>query len=93
MFTSKPIGFVSSPYKNTSEIPKGLGAKHDAEGVLKIVPEFGPGLTDIEAFHISSSCGSLIILKGSSCSAGRLSILGLMACLPPALPVVRIRSD
>jgi tRNA-Thr(GGU) m(6)t(6)A37 methyltransferase TsaA len=41
---------VSSPYKNTSEIPKGLGAKHEANGVLKILPEFEPGLTDIEGF-------------------------------------------
>ncbi len=50
MFTSRPIGSVSSPYKNGSEIPKGLGAKHDADGVLKILPEFEPGLTDIEGF-------------------------------------------
>jgi tRNA-Thr(GGU) m(6)t(6)A37 methyltransferase TsaA len=50
MFTSRPIGFVSSPYTNTSEIPKGLGAKHDVDGVLKIRPEFEPGLTDIEEF-------------------------------------------
>jgi len=50
MFTSQPIGFVNSPYKNTSEIPKGLGAKHDVDGVLKILPEFEPGLTDIEGF-------------------------------------------
>ena len=50
MFTSRPIGFVSSPYKNTSEVPKGLGAKHDADGVLKILPEFEAGLADIEGF-------------------------------------------
>jgi tRNA (adenine37-N6)-methyltransferase len=50
MFTSRPIGFVSSPYTNTSEIPKGLGAKHEVDGVLKILPEFEPGLTDIEGF-------------------------------------------
>jgi tRNA-Thr(GGU) m(6)t(6)A37 methyltransferase TsaA len=50
MFTSRPIGFVSSPYKDTGEIPKGLGAKHDADGVLRILPEFEPGLTDIEGF-------------------------------------------
>ena len=50
MFTSQPIGFVSSPYKDTASIPKGLGAKHDAEGVLKILPELEPGLTDIEGF-------------------------------------------
>jgi tRNA-Thr(GGU) m(6)t(6)A37 methyltransferase TsaA len=50
MFTSQPIGFVSSPYKDTSEIPKGLGVKHEAEGVLNILPEFEKGLTDIEGF-------------------------------------------
>jgi tRNA-Thr(GGU) m(6)t(6)A37 methyltransferase TsaA len=50
MFTPRPIGFVSSPYKTGSEIPKGLGARHDAEGVLKILSEFAPGLTDIEGF-------------------------------------------
>jgi tRNA-Thr(GGU) m(6)t(6)A37 methyltransferase TsaA len=50
MFTSRPIGFVSSPYKDASEVPKGLGAKHRAEGVLNILSEFEPGLTDIEGF-------------------------------------------
>jgi len=50
MFTSRPIGFIASPYKSTSEVPKGFGAKHDAEGVLKILPEFARGLTDIEGF-------------------------------------------
>jgi len=50
MFTSRAIGFVGSPYKSTSEIPKGLGAQHEAEGVLKIMPEFEAGLTDIEGF-------------------------------------------
>jgi tRNA-Thr(GGU) m(6)t(6)A37 methyltransferase TsaA len=50
MFTSQPIGFVTSAYKQTSEIPKGLGAKHEADGVLAILPEFELGLTDIEGF-------------------------------------------
>jgi len=50
MFTSRPIGFVRSPYNDTSEVPKGLGAKHEAEGVLAILPEFEAGLTDIEGF-------------------------------------------
>jgi tRNA-Thr(GGU) m(6)t(6)A37 methyltransferase TsaA len=50
MFTSRAIGFVISPYKQTGEIPKGLGAKHDAEGVLRILPEFEIGLTDLEGF-------------------------------------------
>jgi tRNA-Thr(GGU) m(6)t(6)A37 methyltransferase TsaA len=50
MFTPQPIGFVSTPYKITNEIPKGLNAKHEAEGVIKILSEFEPGLTDIEGF-------------------------------------------
>jgi len=50
MFTPRPIGFVSSPYEDTSQIPKGLGAKHEVEGVLRILPEFEAGLTDIEGF-------------------------------------------
>ncbi|HLX75119.1 MAG TPA: tRNA (N6-threonylcarbamoyladenosine(37)-N6)-methyltransferase TrmO [Terriglobales bacterium] len=50
MFTSQPIGFVSSPYTDTKEIPKGFGAKHEAEGSLKLLPELEAGLTDIEGF-------------------------------------------
>ena len=41
---------MSSPYKETSQVPKGLGAKHDVDGVLKILPEFEAGLVDIEGF-------------------------------------------
>jgi tRNA (adenine37-N6)-methyltransferase len=50
MFTPKAIGYVRSPYLVPESIPKGLGAKHDAEGVLSISPEFQIGLTDIEGF-------------------------------------------
>jgi len=50
VFTPQPIGYVRSPYKNTKDIPKGLGAKHPAEGKLEILPQFEPGLTDIEGF-------------------------------------------
>lgn len=46
----QPIGHVRSPYTETHKIPKGLGAKHEAEGVLEILPEFEPGLKDIEGF-------------------------------------------
>ncbi len=49
-FTLEPIGFVESPYKSTSEIPRGLGASHEAVGILRIRPEFETGLTDIEGF-------------------------------------------
>jgi tRNA-Thr(GGU) m(6)t(6)A37 methyltransferase TsaA len=50
MFTFRPIGYVHSPYKDTSSIPRGLGAKHEAEGELEILRSFAPGLTDIEGF-------------------------------------------
>lgn len=49
-FSMRPIGFVRCPYSETSQIPKGCGAKHDTEGVLEISPEFEAGLTDIEGF-------------------------------------------
>ena len=50
MFTSRPIGYVSSPYRETSDVPKGLGAQHEAVGVLRILPEYEAGLTDIDGF-------------------------------------------
>ena len=50
MFTPRPIGHIRSPYTDTKAIPKGLGVKHEVEGVLEILPEFELGLTDIEGF-------------------------------------------
>ena len=44
------IGVARTPYTQTKDIPKGLGAKHDAMGTLEILPEFETGLTDIEGF-------------------------------------------
>ena len=49
-WTVRPIGFVRSPFTETHQVPRGLGAKHDEEGVLEILPEFEPGLRDIESF-------------------------------------------
>jgi tRNA-Thr(GGU) m(6)t(6)A37 methyltransferase TsaA len=46
----RPIGVIRSPYSETARIPKGPGAKHEAEGVLEILPAFELGLTDIEGF-------------------------------------------
>jgi tRNA-Thr(GGU) m(6)t(6)A37 methyltransferase TsaA len=50
VFTPKAIGFVRSPYTDTKSIPKGVGTKHDAEGIFEILPEYEPGLTDVEGF-------------------------------------------
>ena len=46
----RPVGFVRTQYQDTSQIPKGLGAEHTAEGTLEILPEFEAGLQDIEGF-------------------------------------------
>ena len=46
----RPIGFVRSPFAETKEIPKGLGARHSEEGTLEVLPELEAGLTDIEGF-------------------------------------------
>lgn len=46
----QPIGSVRSPFTDTKQIPKGPGAKHDAEGVLEIRGDLETGLTDIDGF-------------------------------------------
>jgi len=50
MFVPRPIGFARTPYTETKAIPKGFGVKHEAEGVLEILPEFAAGLSDVEGF-------------------------------------------
>ena len=46
----RAIGHIRSRYSDTSQVPKGLGAQHSAEGVLEVLPEFEAGLQDIEGF-------------------------------------------
>ena len=49
-WTIRPIGYIRSSYRDTQQIPKGLGAVHTMEGVLEVLPEFEKGLQDIEGF-------------------------------------------
>jgi len=49
-FTLESIGTVRSPFHETAAIPKGAGARHEAEGVLDIRPDLEAGLQDIEGF-------------------------------------------
>ncbi|MBP1596222.1 MAG: putative protein family [Acidobacteria bacterium] len=49
-FNMRSIGTIHSPYLETSQIPKGLGTRHTAEGMLELLPEFAAGLQDIEGF-------------------------------------------
>ncbi len=46
----KPVAVMRTPFRDTSEIPKGLGAKHEADGVIEVEAAFEPGLQDIEGF-------------------------------------------
>ncbi len=49
-YTMRPIGHVHTPFSETKQIPKGLGATHQEEGRLELLPDFVEGLTDIEGF-------------------------------------------
>lgn len=69
-FVMQAIGYVRSPYLDTAQIPKGLGAKHEAEGAIELNPEFEAGLKDIEGFshlivvwvfHQSEGCEMVFI--------------------------------
>lgn len=49
-YTMRPVGHVRAPFTDVSQVPKGHGAEHAAEGVLEILSEFEEGLTDIDGF-------------------------------------------
>ena len=49
-FAFEPIAVVRTPFTGTAQIPKGLGAEHQAEGVIEVAPAFEAGLADIEGF-------------------------------------------
>jgi len=46
----RPIGYISSSYSETKQVPKGLGTKHTMEGKLEVLPEFAAGLQDVEGY-------------------------------------------
>lgn len=48
--TLHPVGYVRSPFSETSRIPRGPGTRHRAEGTLDVLPEYEAGLRDIEGF-------------------------------------------
>jgi tRNA-Thr(GGU) m(6)t(6)A37 methyltransferase TsaA len=50
VFSMQAIGVVRSGYTDTSQIPKGCGASHQAEGTIEVDPTFEEGLLDIEGF-------------------------------------------
>jgi tRNA (adenine37-N6)-methyltransferase len=50
VFAMRPIGIARTPHHDVSQIPKGPGAEHHAEGTLELRPDLAPGLQDIEGF-------------------------------------------
>lgn len=50
MFTPRLVAHIRSPYTEPSSIPKGPGAKHDAEGAIEFLREYEAGLADVEGF-------------------------------------------
>ena len=50
MTEMRPIGYVRTPYAEASEVPRGHGTKHAAEGVLEVLPDYAEGLLDVEGF-------------------------------------------
>jgi tRNA-Thr(GGU) m(6)t(6)A37 methyltransferase TsaA len=50
MIALQPIGTVRSRYTQATDVPRGLGAQHDAVGILDLLPEMEAGLADIEGF-------------------------------------------
>ncbi len=49
-YAMTPIGHARTPFADVSEIPKGAGAEHHAEGILELRPDLAQGLQDIEGF-------------------------------------------
>ena len=49
-WTVRAIGFVHSPFLEAHQVPRGLGAQHEEEGSLEVLPEFEAGLKDVEGF-------------------------------------------
>ena len=62
--TFKPIGTVSSPFKQPQGTPIQAAASKEAQGVIDILPEYQEGLQDLEGFS------HLILLYHFHLSAG-----------------------
>lgn len=79
VFSYTPIGLLRTPYKTLESIPKTLGERPTAEGVIEIDPAFEAGLSDIDsfshllvivAFHLSTAKPLRVIPPGQSKGKG-----------------------
>ncbi len=48
---SRPIGYIRSPFRDTVGMPIQTAGAPDAQASLELLPEFVPGLRDIEGFE------------------------------------------
>jgi len=49
----KPIGLIHSPYKDIQGMPIQSAGARDVQGTIEILPEFEPGLADLDGYsHI-----------------------------------------
>ena len=85
-FVAQPIGFVSSPYNITSEIPKGVHAKHEARGH----PQNPAGIRAGPARHrglFSSLCAVAVPSRAGIRAGGQTALRRSSAwCVCHALP-------
>jgi len=49
-YVFRPVAFARSAFTAVSQIPRGCGAEHTAEGTIEFLPEFAAGLRDIDGF-------------------------------------------
>jgi tRNA (adenine37-N6)-methyltransferase len=50
LFVPRAIGVAHTPFHDLDAIPKGPGTKHEAIGIIEVLPELETALTDIEGF-------------------------------------------
>lgn len=79
VFSYTPIGLLRTPYRTLESIPKVLGERPAAEGVIEIDPDFEEGLFEIDsfshllvimAFHLSTAKPLRVIPPGQSKEKG-----------------------
>ena len=97
-FNVIPIGHVSSPFTSVEGMPIQTVSSQEAEGIVRVLPEFEAGLQDIEAFeylilvtHLHEAVGQTLVStpflddKTHGVFATGLSIVKLIRRDGPAL--------
>jgi tRNA-Thr(GGU) m(6)t(6)A37 methyltransferase TsaA len=95
----KPIGVVSSPYRNLKEIPNQPHYAKDIAGQVEIFPEYRSGLKDLDGFshlilvchfHMSSVFSLQIVPSGESDMRGLFATRSPNRPNPVGISIVRL---